>query len=581
MKKSQPKAAPEDTSFQPEEVDHIDELRNTSRQRTVTYLAQNMVDHSKKLSHDGTLKLPTNTSPEQLCERRALQVEYHLYMNLCTEGEIVAEYRQRARSIGYNLKTNAALSEEILCGRLAAEKLANMTAEEMASKELQELTQKVRLESEKQHTLLNETGPRIRRTHKGEELVDENEGMQNDTLLESGKVIRRTDMTDDTPRSATSTHSPKSPGAMDVDHDPTPPSRTRSPSRHSPPPGADAPKNPSSFNISSVWSHVESPNTPSAPHPHAPRPQVPLANQQQDKDIDHLLRDSDAGTPPYSPRSDLSPPPPDSWHGHLTMTGIASLSASASLLGGPAQIGSTTWHDLIDPTLTIDGRIKHDRATEYLCGQKFSRSSTLVMASLRPDNNASPTATHEFEKLFAYFRQKDRYAVVGRQKSPAIKDLYIVPIEANESLPDWWHVVQPQAPYAAATTQRMLVLVFVVIRGLVPGAQTGSQTPQPVQPVQQVQHQPPPPPHIVQQHQHHQQQQQQQYHPQQPMLMPFVPRYEPIHPMTKELINMVPGLGEMQIRAIDTLLQENPDLQTKPDILAKEVEKVLGQGGYQ
>jgi len=45
--------------------------------------------------------------------------------------------------------------------------------------------------------------------------------------------------------------------------------------------------------------------------------------------------------------------------------------------------------------------------------------------------------------------------------------------------------------------------------------------------------------------------------------------------MTLELLKIVPGLNEKQARTIDKLLEENPELQTKPDVLAKEVEKVL------
>jgi len=49
--------------------------------------------------------------------------------------------------------------------------------------------------------------------------------------------------------------------------------------------------------------------------------------------------------------------------------------------------------------------------------------------------------------------------------------------------------------------------------------------------------------------------------------------------MTQELIGLIPKLSEVQAMAIDKLLQEHPELQTKPDVLAKEVEKVLGSVG--
>lgn len=52
--------------------------------------------------------------------------------------------------------------------------------------------------------------------------------------------------------------------------------------------------------------------------------------------------------------------------------------------------------------------------------------------------------------------------------------------------------------------------------------------------------------------------------------------YVPKHSMTRDLIGLVPRLGENQVMAIDKLLQENPQLTSMPGELSKEVEKVLG-----
>lgn len=532
----QSKKAKEDTTPQEELVSEVAELRNSNRQNVVRLLISFMLDHARRLVDEKKITLQPGSTVESLCENRALQIEHHVYMNHFDGGQIGPEYRARSRSIGRNLKSNSALSDEILGGRLSCERLSHMTTEEMASKELKELTQQVRLESEKQNTLINETGPRIRRTHKGEELVGEDASGTSgqDTLLESGAVIRRAsdvvmeELPAPTPASRSGTAPAQAPAAAAA---PTPapaaaapaapdtPAQTESPAQPAepsmspsttcaatssetprspsqalpaaaaetsappPPPPQPAEKKERSFNIENVWSQVEAPDTERRPpRPSARPPATPAAaparpaDAKIDKDIDMLLKDEDpdAGTPPYSPASydDHYSPKPNQdddtvWRGRIEMNQIASLTATASLLGGPDRLGDKQWFELLDPVLNIDGRIKHDRATEYLCGQKFSKSSSMVLASLRPDHSASQA---QFDKLFEYFKFKERYAVVGKHHLPCIKDLYIVPIDASETLPDWFNVVDPPSKVPEKNrSSRMLVLIFVIIRSLVSG----------------------------------------------------------------------------------------------------------------
>jgi len=716
------KKAKEDTTPQKELVNTVSELRNTYRQTVVGFLITCISEHAKRLINDKKITLQQDSTVETLCENRALQIEHHVYLNHFAEGQIVTDYKNKMRTIALNLKSNAALSDEILGGRLSCERLSHMTTEEMASKELKELTQQVRLESEKHNTLINETGPRIRRTHKGEELVNEETTVQSgqDTLLESGTVIRRSsEVVMDEPPPPPPPPAPITPGQPDSPAQPaeasmSPPTTVtatsetpRSPSQALPIEGSAPPleKKERSFSIENVWSQVESPDTERRPSrlPARPAPVKPV-DSKIDKDIDMLLKDDDqdVGTPPYSPASynDHYSPKPDQdddtvWRGRIDMNQIANLTATASLLGGPEQLGDKRWFELLDPVLNIDGRIKHERATEYLCGQKFSRSSSMVLASLKPEHSANQA---QFDKLFEYFKTKERYAVVGKHNSPCIKDLYIVPIDSNETLPDWFNVVDPPSKVPEKSrSSRMLVLIFVVIRSLVSGhvengngigarrfsaqptlefstpqqpqaspyapqhmpqqqqyqasplsnqppqqqpyspsplsqpppqqAHYGStvpygypqqqQHPHPLPSLQAPQQFSPPPqqhphppaplpvPHGYPQHQQspppsQQQQQQQQHHspqphhqsprqlpqplPTQPPLqqeqrppqrMAFVPK----HAMTQELIGLIPKLSEVQAMAIDKLLQEHPELQTKPDVLAKEVEKVLGSVG--
>ncbi|KAA8909955.1 transcription factor S-II, central domain-containing protein [Sphaerosporella brunnea] len=646
----------DDTTPQCELVSSISELRNTNRQNVVKWIKKCMTDHAKRLVDEKKITLQPGSTVDSLVENRALQVEYHVYMKHFSGGQIKQEYQKRSKSIASNLKSNASLSDKILGGQLSCERLANMTTEEMASKELKELMQQVRRESEKQHTLINDSGPRIRRTHKGEELVNEdNSQSAQDTLLDSSTVIRRhSETTEDVPAPVVpaapspTVHSPAQasicpPTVATISEPP------RSPSQASPAEGSASTAEKKSFNIQKVWSHVESPDTdrrPRLPSTSRAPPPVNPAQNKIDKDIDMLLKDDDAGTPPYSPASfnDHYSPKADHdddsvWRGTISMSQIADLNATATLLGGPERIGEKRWLELVDPVLNIDGRIKHERATEYLCGQKFSKSSTMILASLKPAHSSNQAV---FNKLFDYFKKKERYAVVGKHELPCIKDLYIVPIDKDEKLPDWFSVVDPPTKVTEyGRGERMLVLIFVVIRSLVlgnpaentngnvpapsvarrlsmqgtpvPGSSFGTPAqPQPSpfapgpplqSPVPPLQTPVPPLQSPIPNHQNHNRSyqgsplpqypqaaysyyQQHSYPSHAPTPPPHLPSpqphhlpahgYVPQHAMTRELINMLPKLSERQLRAIDELLHQKPDLETRPERLAEEVEKVLG-----
>src|SRR5690606_31720768 len=112
---------------------------------------------------------------QDYAETLALAIENHIYLSLWNQPiPATPQYKNRARGIGLNLPKNRLLQAQFMKGEVTPQKLVNMSTEEMASEEFQLLAEQVRRESEKQNTIVSEdTGPRIRRTHKGEELVGE------------------------------------------------------------------------------------------------------------------------------------------------------------------------------------------------------------------------------------------------------------------------------------------------------------------------------------------------------------------------------------------------------------------------
>lgn len=626
QKKHSPK---DDNSPQTELVNAVSELRNHSRQQITEWLVKNsMLKTATSLVSDGKLKLAEEETIESFTVKKALEIEHYVYMKHFDGGQLTDEYRKQMKSINFNLKTNTSLTVDILTGKVTGEKVSQMSTEEMARKEIQEFNEQARLESEKQHTILTEQqGPRIRRTHKGEELVEDVSTSHSTTVNTAPTVVHhRRPITED-PEILEDAPALKPDPPFTSTPSKTPPTTTsasHTPRASSPAPDAHTKEPRKSFDINAVWSKVETTTTSDAPtRPSStPQPFRPThSGVKEDHDVDMLLRDdapqhNDTGTPPYSPQlhptSLPSLPSQPHWKGHITMSGIASLTCYATHLGGPSSVGSKPWPDLLDANFAIDGRIKVERATEYLCGQKFSRSSALITALLQPEGERD---REEFGRLWEYFDRKERYAVVGRHTGRWVKDLYLVPVEKGRGeLPVWFEVLEPAVDSSKLPEGRALLIVTVVIRGQVESQQ--------LQPTQQFQT----PMHQQQQWPPHLQPQatpsnygtplqpvatpythptpapappQPQFAPQQPLpqqpqfqqqLPPPPPQpqmggvgqgqggYAPKHPMTRELISMVPGLGEVQIRAIDSLLQQNPELQNKPDLLAEEVGKVLGQG---
>lgn len=633
----------EDNTPQKELVASIDGLRNEGRRNIANLLNTRLTHRASSLIAENELVLLEGQTVEQSCEKLALQVEHQVYLLFFNEGELSTDYSKKVRSIAYNLRANPSLSDELLKGGLEPERLAHMTSDEMASKELKELMQKVRLESEKHNTLITETGPRIRRTHKGEELVgevkeEEDTTAQDDSLLTPSSFPRRSDSTDEPPASATKSPSAtveitESPTTMTENHYDEPP---KSPSASSSrPPLIDAKdvEKGRQFSIENVWNHIEAPDPD-----HVPRPmrqaQLPTAGRETDlridKDIDMLLKDDDGdATPPYSPASAMSDDhysprheeEEDEWRGRVEMNGIASLSATAALVGGPEYVANTKWSDLLAEVLQIDGRIKHDRATEYLCGQKFSKSSSLVMVSLAPTDGVAQT---EFKKLFDYFKERDRYAVVGKHFLKCIKDLYIVPVDVQDSLPDWFNVLDPPSRIPETGRQgKLLIVIFVVIRNLVGLPAT---TPAPanveVPPYTRLHHHPSdppypspipptvsnthhqgllysPPPHPQQQNFTYSNanasphQQPSQYNipylngaystnppihnasPPPPSQPGQLPGNVPLAEMTQNLLQLFPDMDSNQLMLINNILVENPDIHNDPDALMKLIARQM------
>ncbi|KAF3926042.1 hypothetical protein ABW20_dc0108705 [Dactylellina cionopaga] len=478
--KPPPTKKPKMADNQLDQVASIDELKSDTRRKGAETLKKFLEGALKPVE-----KLPEGeTSKTEFAARLALEIEHHTYILLSAQsaGEPNDEYRQKFRSILFNLKKNEPLLNNLLSAKLGTKEFSDMTGDEMATEDMKHIVQEAEKESEKQSIMTTEaTGPRIRRTHKGEEFVGEDTGMiaENTTGFIGSRYEPPAEKSDDE-RSA-----PPSPGADD--HEMTDRPRSPSPAAHQepadtpskalkidtskPPPGAGHHRRTSSFDIQNVWSNVES--TDAGHRQSIPRPPVtPLTahpangnNTQLDRDIDMLLQDgaspgAGSETPPYSPR-DYTDEPEEGviWEGKLLMRGVADLDAQAMHVAGPDLASKVPWSTVIGSSIEITGRISVDRANEYLQQLRYSsRSSDVVVFTLNASSRSTDSTSHaSFEKLFSHFKERQRSGVVGNLTWSPTKDVYVVAVGKDDAMPK--HMLNTQFPVHPREKDTLLLCI--------------------------------------------------------------------------------------------------------------------------
>ncbi|KAJ5189483.1 Zinc finger PHD-type [Penicillium cf. griseofulvum] len=418
----------------------LDELI-PARKSVATHLIKLFVDQITAALKAGSFTLRENQSAEDMAQQLALSIEDAMYEIICgRSGEPNESYKAQLRSIMFNVKKNASLRDRLLIGSLSPKSLAQMTSAEMASKELQQKDAEIKREADRHHTIVQEQGPRIRRTHKGEELIEDEHHGANESVFSRG------------PRRV-----------VDDDGSPTHKSPTS-------PMGQQQPKTETDGyvrGLSPEGAHHDHVFPEVAPTIYEP---LPSGRVQADAEIDQLLRDEEPYSPPYSPKD--FDDDGTVWRGKVTMPPIGEFSSSAKHVGGADLSGRIPWSQLAPSTLVVDGRIDIRRATDYLCGLQFSKSTDVsVLAVSSPDQ---PTDRAGFDKMFDYFHSRGRYGVIGKHPLSAVKDTYIVPMEiGTTTMPEFIELLE-NISLEGPITQRMLLIIFVV--------KTGESNPSSVQP---------------------------------------------------------------------------------------------------
>lgn len=408
-------------------------------------LAKSLGHAISSLEKRGAFTPSDGVSSASRAERYALQIERAVH----DTHPNTAIYTSQMRTLIFNMKTNLELSTRLLSGTLTPTMLAVMTTEELASKELQKETAEMKARAEKQAIKITEDGPRIRKTHKGEELINEDLALVSEEVP-SAPVPRQT------VREQAEPPAKKLKQELGADRGPRLQlGRGRSPAQDL---AVDTQPSPSTtdFDINKVFSSVKSPTLPQPRQ----RPSVvtaPADGPGVDPEVDRLLDDG-TQSPPYSPSAESDPD--IVWRGTLVMASIASPQVTAKYIGG-AKLNESIqlpWDKLIPNTLSVCGRIEEVQAINYLCGLRFHKPVDVVVVNLEP---ASETFKADFKRIIDYFVSKKRYGVVGDKGVANVRDTYLVPVlPGTRNHPEFMlNLVDNFIP--ETRTEPMLLAVFV------------------------------------------------------------------------------------------------------------------------
>ena len=439
----------------------ITDVKNAGRQNTAAALkkkfAQVIKDHSSK----GHFHIPDGHTSDSLGEKYGLLVEYSMFMNHCgTSPDPTPAYKDQFRNITSNVGPNPSLLWDLVEGKLTPDAFSTMSSADMATEEQKKRDKEIKEENERLAQLKDDTSRRIRRTHKGEEYVD-------DEIPTDSRDTAMPDPSADSPQISGENGEPTKEG---TEQPKPPPIRTERSQVASQEPRMRSPQNRRSssntFNIQNVWSSVQSP-TGEARSPSSA--QAPHNNQRQaqpgaaDADVDRLL-DDDQDSAPYSP-TEAGVDTAVVWRGKVDMpsnTGtIASFEARAQHVAG-SDLGERERLSQIFPTdLILGGRIANDKADDYLTSLSAASKTDVTVLDLMT-NPADTKTQEEFNKLFDYLQQRDRFGVIREPHRPPVRDVYMIPLDEGTSpIPTFLkrldhNVLEESRP------RRMLLVVFVI-----------------------------------------------------------------------------------------------------------------------
>ncbi|KAJ3574457.1 hypothetical protein NPX13_g4360 [Xylaria arbuscula] len=456
----------------------ISKLEGTRKQAAVAVQKSldSAIDQAEKKK---LFSLPEGSTKKPFSERLAIEIERAFQDTHPNASQTASQLR----TLVFSLKNNIELAVKVLNRSLPPPSFVVMSGEELATKELQRENAEMKARADKQSILITDDAPRVRRTHKGEEVVEsesfsapideppsqlrqqgireaaEAAGAGTGTGAAAGVGADANAKVGADASTGASSNASASVDKVGADGEKSTASRRTSsgPLRINTQP-SQSPK-PSDFDLGKVFSSVRS---PSALHQRRSSTQVRSTGPGDDPEVDRLLQDDDTESPPYSPTEDVDPDV--IWRGPLTMTNVADIATIAKFVGGAdlSKVRGIAWKDLIPPLLSVCGRIPEEKAVPYLCGLRYNNQIDLVITSLTPAQPNNEADRKQFLAVIDYFRSKKRYGVVGERRLGNVRDTYLVPVsEGSGPIPEpMQNIGEHLIP--EVRTEPMLLMVFVV-----------------------------------------------------------------------------------------------------------------------
>lgn len=387
------------------------------RKRVASKLRADLVKLVREASKQD-YNMPEGETPESVGTRLALDVEAAMLKH---HPSGPGAYAQQFRDIVANLPRNHSLLIQLLNATVSPDQLATMSAEDMANDEQKRQDAIMKEQAEKQSILVNEGGPtRIRKTHKGEEFIED--GNERSTVEETtyAPPIRRESQIDKDQRSPTSRSGSPMQGVELPEGvgDAPRPLHVDTAARR---------KSSANFDVNKVWAHVQSPNESTARKQSHRRQsslqQLSASAQEADPEIDRLLKDDDNDGPSYSPVDETI-----KWRGQVFMPNQGLFRAVGRFAGG-GDVGQLLPYDQLIPHPTeVTGRIDMAKTEEYIQGMRGSTFHDVAILSLTPEDQESKII---YDNVFNYFFPKSRWGVIGGSRHDKVRDVYLIPIPAG------------------------------------------------------------------------------------------------------------------------------------------------------
>jgi hypothetical protein len=356
---------------------------------------------------------------EGYSEKIALEIEQALYDELAAKDgtakkpkDVGSKYRDKFRSISFNLRDakNANLRNRVATGELSGEELVRMSNEDMSNPELQKLAQSVRKESIRESVLkVEEQGPRIRKTHKGEEFIDMDEEHGNNGDEQYTPIAH-------TPPSTSND------GAATTNEQTTTTTTTTNTTTTT----TNNNNNDATRMYNMTVLHYDDHDDD----------EVRELHLEDDDELDKIVNDKKDEVGEEEKKDDASSLK-EFWTGEVSFTGITRFTGLGYHVhcNDPNFNGTSSWGQAFDMSqpLIIDGRLDKTRADPYL--QTVSSSKIMAYMLISPGQESE---TKEYETMFEYFHSRGKYGVIVKHQGYTnVKDAYLVPIGPQDTLPTY------------------------------------------------------------------------------------------------------------------------------------------------